>query len=78
VNQNLGTLVSSIVTHFDQIIEVIINKDSHYRPMAGETYQTLHTNKQDIKRLLRNIDKLQSLNCTNVVWTSFAELRIWL
>jgi len=29
-NKNLGTLISSIVTHFDQIIEVIINKDSHY------------------------------------------------
>jgi hypothetical protein len=36
VNQNLGALVLSIVTHFDHIIEVIINKGSRYRARVHE------------------------------------------
>jgi cAMP phosphodiesterase len=78
VNQNLGALVLSIVTHFDHIIEVIINKGSRYRARVHETNEIFNTNKQAITTLLRNIDKLRNFKCTQVFWTSYAELSIWL
>jgi hypothetical protein len=77
-DENLGKLIASIVTHFEQLVEVIINKGSHNRHHGNRDLEILFTQQKYIENLLRNIAKLRDSNRTNIFWTHFTELQIWL
>jgi hypothetical protein len=77
-DENLGRLVASIVTHFEKLIGVIINKDSHNRRFGIRGLDLLFTQQKHIENLLRNTPKLCDSNRPNIFWTYFTELQIWL
>jgi hypothetical protein len=77
-DENLGRLAASIVTHFEQLIELIINKGSHNRHHGNVNLEILFTQQKYIENLLRNIPKLCDSSRTNIFWTHFTELQIWL
>lgn len=76
--EKLATLISSFVIHFNELVEVIINKGSRFRHHGNENLKRLFTQQKYIERFLRNSEKLRDSNQTSIVWTDFTELRIWL
>ena len=77
-DENLAALISSFVIHFNELVEVIINKGSRYRHHGNQDLEPLFTQQKYIERFLRNSDKLRDSNQTSIVWTRFTELRIWM
>ncbi|CAF3079705.1 unnamed protein product [Rotaria socialis] len=77
-DENLAKLIASIVTHFEQLTEFIINKGSNYRHLGVRGIELLRSQKQYMENFLRNIDKLRDSNRTSITWNHFTEFRIWL
>jgi len=77
-NNNFASLISSVVTHFNELIQVIINKGIGNGYAISLNREALLTQNEYIKRSLRNTDKLRDLNRTKVFWRSPFELQIWL
>ncbi|CAF2123836.1 unnamed protein product [Rotaria magnacalcarata] len=77
-DENLAKLIASIVTHFEQLTEFIINKGSNSRHLGVQGIELLRTQQQYMESFLRNIDKLRDSNRTSITWTHFTEFRIWL
>lgn len=78
LDEGFAKLVILIVTHFEKLAEIIINKDSHYRHLGIHGYDLLFTQQRYVENLLRSIHKLHDPNRTSILWTDFPELRIWL
>ena len=66
------------MTHFEELVEVIINKGSHYRHHGNRDLEILVKQQKYIENLLRNTAKLCDSDRTNIFWTHFTELHIWL
>ncbi len=77
-NNNFASLILSVVTRFNELIQVIINKDIGNGYAISLNREALLTQNEYIKRSLRNTDKLRDLNRTKVFWRSPFELQIWL
>jgi hypothetical protein len=77
LDENLAKLIILIVTHFEDLVEVIINKNSRYRN-EREGFNMLFSEQKCIENILRNSTKLCDPNRTNIFWTYYPELRIWL
>jgi hypothetical protein len=72
-DENLAKLIISIVTHFEELVEVTINKGSHFRHCEISFAQ-----QKIVENLLRNTNMFRNPNRTNIFWTHFTELQIWL
>lgn len=77
-NNNVASLILSVVTHFNELIQVIINKDIGSAYAMNLNREALLTQNEYIKKSLRNTDKLRDLNRTKVFWRTPFELQIWL
>jgi hypothetical protein len=78
-DENLAAFVASIVTYFDELIELIINRGSHKRHHGRDGFEKLCTQQKLIETLLRGVEKLRDPNLSNIYWTPlYTELRIWL
>ncbi|CAF3854305.1 unnamed protein product [Rotaria sp. Silwood1] len=78
LDENFAKLVILIVTHFEKLAEIIINKDSHYRHLGIHGHDLLSTQQRYVENLLRSFHKLHDPNRTSILWTNFPDLRIWL
>ena len=78
LGENFAKLVILIVSHFEKLVEIIINKDSYYRHSNIHGYDLLSTQQHYVENLLRSIHKLHDPNRTSILWTNFPDLRIWL
>ncbi|CAF3999389.1 unnamed protein product [Rotaria sp. Silwood1] len=78
LDENFAKLVILIVTHFEKLAEIIINKDSHYRHLGIDGHDLLSTQQRYVENLLRSFHKLHDPNRTSILWTNFPDLRIWL
>jgi len=64
--------------HFNELVQVIINKDTNSSYALKLDPKALSTQHEYIERLLRNTDKLRDLKRTKVFWDGPFELQIWL
>ncbi|CAF1034286.1 unnamed protein product [Adineta steineri] len=78
LDDNFAKLVILIVTHFEKLTEMIINKDSRYRDLGIHGHDLLRTQQRDIENLLRNVHEFHDRNRMSIHWTNYPELRIWL
>jgi hypothetical protein len=78
LDENFSKLAILIVTHFEKLAEIIINKESNYRHVVIHGDDLLYTQQRYVENLLRSIHKVHDPNRTSILWTSFPELRIWL
>ncbi|CAF4198862.1 unnamed protein product [Rotaria sp. Silwood2] len=78
LDKNFAELIILIVTHFEKLAEIIINKDSHYRHLGIHGHDLLSTQQRYVENLLRSYHKLHDPNRTSILWTNFPDLRIWL
>jgi hypothetical protein len=77
-DENLAKLISSFVIHFNELVEVIINKGSRFRHHGNGDLEPLLIQQKYVEGLLTNSEKLRDSNQTSIVWTYFTEIRIWL
>jgi hypothetical protein len=77
-DENLAELIISFVTHFEELVEIIINKGSTYRRDGVLGLDILLAQQKCIDNLLRNTPKFRDSNRTNIVWNNYTQLKIWL
>ncbi|CAF1036735.1 unnamed protein product [Rotaria magnacalcarata] len=77
-DENLAELIISLVTYFEQLVEIIINKGSSYRRDGFHGLDKLLVQQKCVNNLLRNTPKLRDTNRTNIVWNNYTQLKIWL
>ncbi|CAF3941139.1 unnamed protein product [Rotaria sp. Silwood1] len=77
-DENLAELIISLVTYFEELVEIIINKGSTYRRDGVQDRNILLVQQKSINNLLRNTPKFRDSNRTNIVWNNYTQMKIWL
>lgn len=77
-DENLGKLLVSMITHFEQIIEMNINKDSVFGHCSDDDIRLLRTQQEHITKVLKNTPQLWNCNDKQIIWGCGCHLIIWL
>ncbi len=77
-DETLVNFIISLATYFEELVEIIINKDSTYRRNGVKGLGALLSQQKYINNLLRNTPKFRDRNRTNIVWNGYTEMKIWL
>ncbi|CAF4789804.1 unnamed protein product, partial [Rotaria sp. Silwood1] len=72
-DENLAELIISLVTYFEELVEIIINKGSTYRRDGVQDRNILLVQQKSINNLLRNTPKFRDSNRTNIVWNNYTQ-----
>mgnify|MGYP007096995578 FL=1 len=74
-DENFGRFIRLIVTHFEQLIELTVNKDSSQLYYVREDPKLLNKQKEQIANELKTLPKLRG---TQISWNHDFQLQIWL